>query len=346
MGQINSDDLSVSSQFLFQAFRTCQELGARKPVLLSALDITDSELRDPKARYDSEIVTRLCQATAHELGRSNILPDIGSGMVPTGFSDIGYSALFGDTVEDVMQAAAAALDWGTSRPMLRWERSGAICRLLGDPVSNGTNELIFIIFSILSHIGGVVTNGGLAPVKAAYFRNREPRICDELARTEHHPLNLPCFFNQSQTYLELHPQVVDRRNPLGNRMLTRVVQEKSAKRKIAAKEAAPLTNLSYDYLFHLLDKSGLSLDAAAETFGMAERTLRRKLVAEGASFRQILEQVRRDACQLYFLEGTRSLSEIATKLGYSELSAFTRAYTAWHGRSPSRDLAAHIALAA
>jgi AraC-like DNA-binding protein len=79
---------------------------------------------------------------------------------------------------------------------------------------------------------------------------------------------------------------------------------------------------------------------------MAERTLRRKLVAENTSFRNILEKARRDACRLYFLEGTRSLSEIAAKLGYSELSAFTRAYTAWYGHPPSRDMAAISAIAA
>ena len=107
-----------------------------------------------------------------------------------------------------------------------------------------------------------------------------------------------------------------------------------------------LAKLTYEYLLYLLDKSGLSLDAAAATFGMAERTLRRKLVAEGISYRQLLEQVRRDTCQLYFLEGTRNLSEISAKLGYSELSAFTRAYTSWYGHPPSRDTGNGIALAA
>ena len=111
-------------------------------------------------------------------------------------------------------------------------------------------------------------------------------------------------------------------------------------------ERQNLAKLTYEYLLYLLDKSGLSLDAAAVTFGMAERTLRRKLAAEGLSYRQLLEQVRRDTCQLYFLEGTRNLSEISAKLGYSELSAFTRAYTCWYGHPPSRDSGNGVALAA
>ncbi|WP_229954497.1 helix-turn-helix transcriptional regulator [Parasphingorhabdus litoris] len=346
MGQNNLDDISVSSQFLFQVFRSCQDLGARKPVLLSALDITDSKLRDPEARFDSRSVTSLYQATVHELGRGNLYQDIGFGMIPVGFSDVGYAAMFGDTVEDVFRAAADAIDFGANRPMLRWERTGSTCRLLCDPTSEKAKDLVLLVFSMLFHIGNQTTNGSLIPIKAAYFQCREPKNCDEFARSENHPLKVPCYFNQCQTYLEFHRDVVLTSNPLRNKMVARALQEHMCVFHAEDKQAIPLANLSYEYLFYLLDKSGLSLDAAAETFGMAERTMRRKLVAEGASFRQILERVRRDACQLYFLEGTRSLSEIATKLGYSELSAFTRAYTSWHGRSPSRDLAAHIALAA
>ncbi|QTD57595.1 helix-turn-helix transcriptional regulator [Parasphingorhabdus cellanae] len=346
MGQTNLDDISVSSQFLFKVFRSCQDLGARKPVLLAALNVTDFKLRDPQARFDSDAITALYQATVHELERDNIFPDIGHEMIPTGFSDIGYTAMFGETVQDVMQAAAAAVDFGTNRPLLRWEQTASTCRMVCDPTSSAGKDLIFLIFSILSYIGAQITGGGLPPIKAAYFKHREPKTCDDFGRTENHPLHVPCFFNQSQTYLEFYPHVMLLSNPLRNRMVVEAAREHFDESQPDEKQVMLLADLSYNYLFYLLDKSGLSLDAAAETFGMAERTLRRKLVAEGASFRQILERVRRDACQLYFLEGTRSLSEIATKLGYSELSAFTRAYTAWHGRSPSRDLAAHIALAA
>lgn len=87
----------------------------------------------------------------------------------------------------------------------------------------------------------------------------------------------------------------------------------------------PFAKLCYDYLAYLLDKSRPNLHSAAETLAMAERTLRCKLVAEGTSFWQVLEFVRRDVCQLYFLEGTHELSDISTRLGYSELSAFTLA---------------------
>ena len=74
----------------------------------------------------------------------------------------------------------------------------------------------------------------------------------------------------------------------------------------------------------------------AASFGMTERSLRRKLVNEGQPFRKLLDHVRRDLCTLYFLEDKRSLGEIALLLGYGELSAFTRAYKRWYNVAPSK----------
>ena len=69
---------------------------------------------------------------------------------------------------------------------------------------------------------------------------------------------------------------------------------------------------------------------------MSERTLRRKLVDEGLAFRELLDRVRQDLCILYVMEDKRSLSEIALLLGYSDLSAFTRAYKRWYDVAPSK----------
>jgi AraC-like DNA-binding protein len=93
---------------------------------------------------------------------------------------------------------------------------------------------------------------------------------------------------------------------------------------------------SYFYLSNALDKMPPTLDRMAASFGMSERTLRRKLEEEGLAFRDLLDRVRQDVCALYLMEDKRSLGEIALLLGYSDLSAFSRAYKKWHGVAPSK----------
>ncbi|GHD27848.1 AraC family transcriptional regulator [Halioglobus pacificus] len=64
------------------------------------------------------------------------------------------------------------------------------------------------------------------------------------------------------------------------------------------------------------------------------QTLRRRLTAEGTTFKDIKNQLRRDTA-LYFL-GKKSLSieEIAHRAGFSESSAFIRAFKGWTGVTP------------
>ncbi|HEY9091485.1 helix-turn-helix domain-containing protein [Parasphingorhabdus sp.] len=327
-------------------------------MLLSAIGLNDADLRDPRNQFSARNIATLYHATAKELKRENIIREIGRGMMPTGFSDIGHAAMFEESLGGVMQAAVAAIDSSFNVPLLSWEQTETSCRLVVNPDHNISSDLVFIIFAALAHMAGTVigeirTNGQAArmasypqPLKTALFRSRPPRHCDGFFKSAGGLPDGPVFlFEQSENSLELHHDIMALANPFANREVVYAANS-HAKRYLAdASESVSLNRLCYTYLFPLLDRSGLSIDAAAETFGMAERTLRRKLAAEGASFRQILEQVRRNSCQLYFLEGTRSLSEIATKLGYSELSAFTRAYTAWYGHSPSQGMAEEVAVA-
>jgi AraC-like DNA-binding protein len=65
------------------------------------------------------------------------------------------------------------------------------------------------------------------------------------------------------------------------------------------------------------------------------RTLNRRLQDQGTNFQQVLNEIRFEtACQL--LDKTRlPLTDIAASLGYSESSAFTRAFKRWSGGTPS-----------
>jgi AraC-like DNA-binding protein len=72
----------------------------------------------------------------------------------------------------------------------------------------------------------------------------------------------------------------------------------------------------------------------AEELSTSERTLDRRLAAEGTSFREVLDGVRLEMARKYLRDPRLSLSEIAFLLGYSEVSAFHRSFKRWTGRTP------------
>lgn len=77
-----------------------------------------------------------------------------------------------------------------------------------------------------------------------------------------------------------------------------------------------------------------SMTALARSLGMPPRSLQRYLHKRGASSSQIFDQIR---CELAFslLRETRlSVSEIARRVGYTDISNFGRAFRRWTGISP------------
>jgi AraC-like DNA-binding protein len=72
----------------------------------------------------------------------------------------------------------------------------------------------------------------------------------------------------------------------------------------------------------------------AGKLGMSRRTFARRLAAEGATFSDILEDLRHDLAREYLADQDLSVSQVAWLLGYQETSAFTHAFKRWTGATP------------
>lgn len=80
--------------------------------------------------------------------------------------------------------------------------------------------------------------------------------------------------------------------------------------------------------------------ALALAMEVSPATLRRRLRAEGQSFAAIKDEIRAARAQAALAAGGLSVAEIAADLGYSEPSAFHRAYRKWTGTTPAAARAA------
>ena len=74
----------------------------------------------------------------------------------------------------------------------------------------------------------------------------------------------------------------------------------------------------------------------ARSLGMSERTLQRRLRDEGLAFAALVDKVRTELAELYLSDPKLAVFEVAFLLGYSEPSAFNRAFRRWTGQSPSQ----------
>jgi AraC-like DNA-binding protein len=88
-------------------------------------------------------------------------------------------------------------------------------------------------------------------------------------------------------------------------------------------------------LLESLQGGPLTADDVAARMGVTRRTLTRRLSQHGTSFKALLDEVRRQAATHYLERTDHSLVDIAFLLGFSESSAFVRAFKRWHGVAPT-----------
>jgi AraC-like DNA-binding protein len=79
-----------------------------------------------------------------------------------------------------------------------------------------------------------------------------------------------------------------------------------------------------------------ALDEIAHNLGLSEWALQRKLRDHGLSFTQLVDQIRQETALAHLKQQSLSVTQLASLLGYSETSAFSRAFKRWFGVSPKQ----------
>lgn len=77
-----------------------------------------------------------------------------------------------------------------------------------------------------------------------------------------------------------------------------------------------------------------TIETIASELAMSIRQLQRELQAEGTSFQKLLDKTRQDLALRYLRDPTVPIHAIAFLLGFSEPSAFNRAFKRWTGKTP------------
>ena len=95
-------------------------------------------------------------------------------------------------------------------------------------------------------------------------------------------------------------------------------------------------------LMPILHTGDASMNGVASKLGLSRQTLFRRLKSEGVTYEKVLDDLRYRLA-LHYLGGRKvSVNETAYLVGFSEPSAFSRAFKRWTGASPSTARTAHI----
>lgn len=324
---------TVGANFVDRILRGAVNVGASRPRLLSAIHLKDASLRNPVGRVSRAVLINLFAAIEREFGDPAMSARLATIARPGCFSDLGYIALFAPTVGDILGETLDIQQMRQNVWRAHLDRRENPARIIWQLPDHAPGQLDAAIeFSVTSYVH--------------FYRNALPaRLTPEAVQFRHQPrfdaalytefLNCPVNFGADDTAILFDRAQLGLPSPQANAALQAAVTACYSQPTGWLRDGKRHASLAYLYLASELNKSPLKLDRLAASFALTERTLRRKLVEEGYPFRNLLETVRRDLCDLYRLEGRRTMTEVAELLGYSELSAFTRAHRRWYGRPPS-----------
>jgi AraC-like DNA-binding protein len=142
----------------------------------------------------------------------------------------------------------------------------------------------------------------------------------------------PVRFNQETATIVLPVRDLDLRIAGADPLLRAVLEE-----RIQQLKGSPGSDLSDDIrrlLRTRLTNKRCSADDIADLLAMHRRTLNRRLQGSGMGYRAIANEIRFEIARQLLEDTHVPLVEIAVALGYSEASAFTRAFRRWSGQTP------------
>lgn len=145
----------------------------------------------------------------------------------------------------------------------------------------------------------------------------------------------PVFFGSQLDALLLSPGSLAQPNKLGDEGITRFLDRhlESELRELA--DEASVKVLAKDVIARSLSEGLPHMADVARSLGLSVRSLHRRLAEDGMSFRTLTEETRKELAEGLLRDPRYSLSDIAFLTGFSEQSAFNRAFKRWIGRSPA-----------
>ncbi|MDH4608276.1 AraC family transcriptional regulator [Pseudomonas sp. BN102] len=293
--------------------------------------IDPEQLRHPAL---SLALTNYCQVleeAARQSGCDNFGLRYGQQFQPQALGLLGYVGLCSETLEEALKNFAAAFPYHQHSTLIRLVDCGE-CYRFDYLVRHG---------AILDRRQDAELTMGMALNLLRHVLGRDwaPRaVTFEHARPEGWQEHVKAFGAQVQFERTCNSLLVPKRDLQGQLMPERdptllfLVQD--VIRRLGEQSVRPsLVEEAGTQIRLALAEGEPSLELIAERLELTAAGLQRRLREEGLSFSQLVEQTRRELA-LHYLRQRRPISELAALLGYSETSAFSRAFRRWFGVSP------------
>ena len=174
---------------------------------------------------------------------------------------------------------------------------------------------------------------GDAPfARAVHFTHSAPAYRAEYNRV----LSVPLVFNSDKNAILIHDSWLSIPINHENKYVFGIFSERAEALLKSLENAATTKGDVETRIIPILHTGALSMDQIAKAMGLSRTTLYRRLKEEGVNFDALVDALRHKMA-LHYLDGKKvSVNETAYLVGFSDPTAFSRAFKRWTGKSPAK----------
>lgn len=327
---------TVSAAYLKSAYTACLAHGCPAEPLNALIPGAPQVLDNPTARFPNHVIIDCLFEAERQTGNTGMGIHFGQNIRPSTLMDIGYALLSCDNLADMIdfnrryqrltqQIATGHLELGQKSSRLIWTPLQEDEPEYQRPVTEGT-------MAGYAFFGRWVTWDPDLQIEEIHMRHKKP--ADMSVYEQAFPYKL--VFEAERDMVIAPTELFRKPLPQANPELVKILAARLDRTLEALDKPQTIEAQTFVCIQSILREGAPTIIRVAETLGTTERTLRRRLNEEDTTFRNVLEKARKDACDLYLSEGKRSVADLALLLGYSEHSAFTRAFKGWYGVPPTQ----------
>lgn len=284
-----------------------------------------------------------CQAmevAAQQIGQDNFGLHYGYQFQPQSLGLLGYIGLCSSTVEQALMNFVQAFPYHQHDTLTRLVDLGSSWRLDYQVRHGGIlcrRQDAELTLGMCLNLLRTGLGSQWAP-KEVYFEHPRPENWHEHCKL----FDAPVYFDQPCNALVIPKNQLKRAMPGSNPTLLVVMQDAIQRLNILPKRQTLAEQIRLEIQLQL-PQGEPCLEQVAAKMQVSQHSLKRQLQQEGTHFSELVDQVRQDLAQHYLKQKSLSISEMALLLGYSEVSAFSRAFRRWFSLSPRQWRYDHLA---
>jgi AraC-like DNA-binding protein len=307
--------------------------GASPDEVLVAAGVDEHQLDDPKLALDLGTYVGLMELAAGATGNDNFGLWFGQQFQPSMLGLIGDIAVASPTLGAALSNLAGLFPYHQQATETRFARDGEFQRLeyrILDGRILERRQDAELTMGMFANVMRHALGPDWAP-EEVHFEHARP----EAWREHETAFDAPAHFGQRTNALVFRARDLDRPMPQGDlRRLTRLRDELVT--LAGGTGVLSFLNRVRGEVRSRFPEGYPHVEEVADALGLPRWTLQRRLADQGLSFSDVVEGVRRDLAALYVRQPHIPIADIGFMLGYSEVSAFSRASKRWFGASPQR----------